>query len=115
MKHIDGLGKLGHIEYPVFDPCSNSDLSHAVTNVIHRFPIVRITSLLNPAELKADDPACISGKSFHIVTCGSEPENRFVRHVSICKYSYILSSAHTRPSPNKPLQTDDRRAAMVAE
>ena len=96
MKHIDCLGKLGHVEYPVFDPRSNSDLSHAGTNVTHRFPIVRIESLLNPAELKADEPACIRGESFHIVTRGSGPKNRFVRHVSICKYSYILSSAHTR-------------------
>ena len=98
MKNVNGLGKPGYIEYPVFHTGSNSDLSHAAANVTYGFSIVRIKSLLHPAELKPEKSARVSGERFHIVTRRSAPENRFIRHVSICKYSYILSSALSLPT-----------------
>ncbi len=76
----------------MFDPGVDPDLLNTRTNVRHRLPVVRFKALLHTAELKAGNAASIRRKSPHVASRGTKPEKGLVRHNSICKYFYWLSS-----------------------
>src|SRR5260370_30534473 len=61
VEDIHGFGKRGDVEHPAFQARMNPDLPDARTNGGHRFPVVRIETLLDAPELEARVPPCIGG------------------------------------------------------
>jgi hypothetical protein len=53
MKHVHGFLEGCNVENPMRSLNLDSNLADAGANIRHRFPISRIESLLNAAELKA--------------------------------------------------------------
>ena len=62
VEDIHGFGKRGDVEHPVFQARMNPDLPDARTNGGHRFPVVRIETLLDAPELEARVPPRIGGE-----------------------------------------------------
>lgn len=68
MQNIDCVCKLGNVDYtkcPIF--LSNSNLFHALTNSIHRLPVVRVQSFLYLVKLKTSLPPHSGRKAAKIV------------------------------------------------
>jgi hypothetical protein len=92
VKHVDALRKLCKVEDSMCETGVDTNLPNTGSDRGHRLPVVRFKPLLDTPKLKPRDAAGVSRKSFEIVPGRSEPKQRLVRHGSICKYWYTLSS-----------------------
>src|SRR5438132_14333184 len=72
VEDIHGLGKRGDVEHPVFQARMNPDLPDARTNGGHRFPVVRIETLLDAPAVEARVPPRIGGEVVHVVPGAAE-------------------------------------------
>jgi hypothetical protein len=70
----------------------NPDLPDARTNGGHRFPVVRIETLLDAPELEARVPPRIDGEGAQGGQGAAEPRDGLVRHASIYKFLYVRSN-----------------------
>ncbi len=89
VEDIHGFGKRGDVEHPVFQARMNPDLPDARTNGGHRFPVVRIETLLDAPELEARVPPRIGGEGAQGGQGAAEPRDGLVRHASIYKFLYV--------------------------
>src|SRR6266852_3875635 len=62
VQHIDGFGKRRDVEDAVFQARMNPDLADAGADRGHRFPVIRIETLLDAAQLEARVPPRIGGE-----------------------------------------------------
>lgn len=88
MQHLDRLLKCGDVEDAMRQVRLDPDLSHARSDAGHRFPIVRIEALLHLPELKPSPAPCGIGKCLEIAPCTAQPNERLIRHESVCKFLY---------------------------
>ena len=70
----------------------NPDLPNARPNARHRLPIVGVEALLDPAKLEASAAPCIRRKRSEVAPRAPEPQEWLIRHDSLCKFLYILST-----------------------
>jgi hypothetical protein len=82
----------GDVEHAVFELRLNPDFSNAWADTGHRLPIFWVESSLDPTELEAAAATGDGGKRPDVATRTPEPRQRLVRHGSLCKYLYILST-----------------------
>src|SRR5204863_745588 len=80
VEDIHGFGKRGDVEHPVFQARMNPDLPDARTNGGHRFPVVRIETLLDAPALEARVPPRIGGEGAQGGQGAAEPRDGLVRH-----------------------------------
>jgi len=92
MHDVHRFRECGDVEHAVFELRLNPDLSNAWADTGHRLPIFWVESSLDPAELEAAAATGDGGKRPDVATGTPEPRQRLVRHSSLCKYLYILST-----------------------
>jgi len=92
VKHVDPLRELRNIKDSMFGSGVDTNLPNTGSNGGHRLPVVRFKPLLDTPQLEPGDAASVRRKSFEIVPGRSEPKQSLVRHGSIYKYWYMLSS-----------------------
>jgi hypothetical protein len=92
MQHIDAFGERRDIEDSMLAPGSDPNLSNTRPHGSHRFPVVRLQTLLNSTQLEAGDPPGETWECPDIRTGRPKPEDPLVGHASLCKYSYIMST-----------------------
>jgi hypothetical protein len=112
VKHVDTLRELRHIEDSVFESGVETNLPNTGSDSGHRLPVVRFKPLLDTPQLEAGDAARGRGKRLEIVAGGSEPKQRLVRHGSLYKYWYALSSQTLTEIANYRLETAAEGAAQ---
>ena len=76
----------------MFDSGMDTNLPSTGSDRRYRLPVIRFKPLLDTPQLESRDAACVRRKSFEIVPGRPEPKQKLVRHGSICKYWYTLSS-----------------------
>src|SRR6266852_1025528 len=89
VQHIHGFGKRGDVEHAVFQARMNPDLADAGADRRHRFPVVRIETLLHPPEFEARIPSRIGGEGAEGGQGAAEPRDGLIRHASIYKFLYM--------------------------
>jgi hypothetical protein len=85
----------------------DADFLNAGSDGGHRLPVVGFKPLLDAPQLKARNSSRIRRESLEVASRRSEPKQRLIRHRSICKYWYILSSPNLRRRPNPVLPVID--------
>ena len=86
VQNIDGLRELRDVENSMFKPGVNADFLHAGANCGHRLPIIRLEPLLHTAQLEPGNAARILRERSKVASRRSEPNQRLIRHVTICGY-----------------------------
>ena len=76
----------------MFESGVDANLPNTGPNSGHRLPVVRLKPLLDTPQLEPGDAVYVRRKSLEIVPGRSEPKQKVVRHGSIYKYWYTLSS-----------------------
>jgi uncharacterized protein YdeI (YjbR/CyaY-like superfamily) len=120
VEDIHGFGKRGDVEHSVFQARMNPDLPDARTNGGHRFPVVRIETLLDAPELEARVPPRIGGEGAQGGQGAAEPRDGLVRHASIYKFLYVWVKRHWvtlgwwRPRGNE-VEESETLCKMIAE
>jgi hypothetical protein len=77
MKHIDGLGKLGHIEHAPFAQHVYSNLPDAGTHLFHGLLIRWCQTTLNKAQLETSRTPGFCRKLPEVVKTGTDELQRF--------------------------------------
>jgi len=86
MEDVNALREPRHIEDPVFRARVDPDLLHAGAHRRHPFPVARLESLLNPAELEAHIPSRLGRKLSNVAERGAQPEERLIHSRRLYKY-----------------------------
>lgn len=105
----------GDVEHVVFERRLNPDLSNAWADTGHRLPIFWVEPSLDPGELEAAAATGAGGKRPDVAT--RTPEPRLIRHSSLYKFLYILSTRQRledlRPCANAQSGRSEDRATTV--
>ena len=89
---VHGFREGGDVDDAVFEFRLNPELSNAWADTGRRLPIFWVESSLDPTELEPAAATGNGGTRPDVVTRTPEPSQRLVRHNSLCKYLYILST-----------------------
>ena len=76
MKHIDGLGELGHIEHAPFTQHMYPDLSGAGAHLFHGLPVRRLQTTLDEAQFETGRTAGFCRELFEVVETGANELQR---------------------------------------
>jgi len=77
MKHIDGLGELGHIEHAPLAQHVYSNLPDAGTHLFHGLPIRWLQATLNKTQLETSRTTGFCRELFEVVETGTDELQRF--------------------------------------
>jgi hypothetical protein len=86
MQNVNTLHELCHVENSMLKASVDADFLNTGTHGSHRFPIVRFKPLLDTTQLVTGDTACVLRESPKVASRRTEPNQRLVRHGTICGY-----------------------------
>lgn len=85
MKHVERVGELRHVHYPVLQAaarsCPNSDFHRSVADGRHRLPIAWWFPLLDEEQVVTRFGACVCGERPHVLQRPAEPLDRLLSNV----------------------------------
>lgn len=90
VEHVDRFLEFGHANHTVYAACvAKTNLSHACSNVVERFPVLRIESSLQSPELKTGFTSSSRREAQNVIVRGADP-SEYPFHYPLYKILYAM-------------------------
>ena len=101
VEYVNPFCELGDIEHSVLHTCVNADFINSYTDAGHRFPVVRLQTLLDEVKLMSSNSSGILREGPDVVEGRSEPVEGLLSHNVIYKILYIPANFLSAETENR--------------